>query len=60
VHHHQNHLQTVNQYSTNLQLLQLQLRRHWVSPAHFYGHNKFSHLNPSTSAPIKYENVLNC
>jgi hypothetical protein len=28
VHHHQNHLQTVNQYSTNLQLLQLQLRRH--------------------------------
>jgi hypothetical protein len=57
MHYHQNQLQTVNQYSGFYNYYNYNYNDFHQ---HFsYSHNQFSHLNSWTSAPIKYENVLN-
>jgi hypothetical protein len=57
MHYHQNQLQTVNQYSGFYNYYNYNYNEFHQ---HFnYSHNQFSQLNPWTSAPIKYENVLN-
>jgi hypothetical protein len=55
IHYHQNQLHTVNQYSRFYNYYNYnEFHQHFN-----YSHNQFSHLNPWTSAPIEYENVLN-
>jgi hypothetical protein len=57
MHCHQNQIQTVNQFSGFYNYCNHdynQFHQHFS-----YSHNQFSHLNPLTNAPIKYENVLN-
>jgi hypothetical protein len=57
MHYHQNQLQTVNQYSGFYNYYNYNYNEFHQ---HFsYSHNQFSHLSPWTSAPMKYENVLN-
>ena len=57
MHYHQNQLSAVNQYSGFCNYYNYNYNEFHQ---HFsYSHNQFSHLNPWTSAPIKYENVLN-
>jgi hypothetical protein len=57
MHCHQNQIQTVNQYSGFYNYCNYNYNEFHQ---HFsYSHNQFSHLNPLTSAPIKYENVMN-
>jgi hypothetical protein len=53
MHYHQNQLQSINQYSGFYNYYNYnEFHQHFS-----YSHNQFSHLNPWTSAPMKYENV---
>lgn len=59
MHYHQDQLQAVNQYSGFYNYYNYNYNYNEFHQHFSYGHNQFSHLNPLTSAPTKYENVLN-
>ncbi|XP_033608049.1 uncharacterized protein LOC117282450 [Cryptotermes secundus] len=59
MHYHQNQLQAVNQYSGFYNYYNYNYNCNEFHQHFSYSHNQFSHYNPLTNAPMKYENVLN-